>query len=180
MQSGTTVMRAKIGSLTLTADATALVGSLILWLVLTVAGMLWLDYSLPKAILMGFAATILHWVCDLLHQAGHAIAARSTGYPVSGVRLWGLLSSTTYPSDEPALPRSVHFRRAIGGPLLSLALSIIAAAALLVLHSGSWICWLDLFFLLDNFLVFTVGALLPLGFTDGSTLLRLMKSTDQT
>jgi hypothetical protein len=32
--------------------------------------------------------------------------------------------------------------------------------------------FLLLFFFLDNLLVFTLGAFLPLGFTDGSTLLR--------
>jgi hypothetical protein len=31
------------------------------------------------------------------------------------------------------------------------------------------------FFLLDNALVFTLGALLPLGSTDGSTLVRLLR-----
>jgi hypothetical protein len=171
-------MQAKLGKVTLTADVTALVGTIILWLGLTVVGILLLGYSLPKAILMGFAAMLLHWVADLLHQAGHALAARSTGYPISGIRLWGLLSSTVYPPDETSLPRSLHVRRALGGPIVSLLVSILAAAVLLLLHSGSWIWWLDLFFLLDNFLVFTLGALLPLGFTDGSTLLRMMNTPE--
>jgi hypothetical protein len=32
--------------------------------------------------------------------------------------------------------------------------------------------WVALFFFLDNLLVLTLGAFVPLGFTDGSTLLR--------
>jgi hypothetical protein len=35
--------------------------------------------------------------------------------------------------------------------------------------------WLLVFLLLDSFLVGTVGALLPLNFADGSTLLRLQR-----
>jgi len=178
MQAGNSMTLARLGKVTLTADITALVGSIILWLVLTVAGILLLGYSLPKAILMGFAAMILHWVADLLHQAGHALAARSTGYPICGIRLWGVLSSTVYPADEPSLPRAIHVRRALGGPLASLLISMLAAAALPLLNNGSWVWWLDLFFLVDNLLVFTVGSLLPLGFTDGSTLLRLLNTSE--
>ncbi|MCP4424315.1 MAG: hypothetical protein GY803_07490 [Chloroflexi bacterium] len=37
---------------------------------------------------------------------------------------------------------------------------------------GGPIYYLSLFFFLDNLLVFTLGAFLPLGFTDGSTLIR--------
>jgi hypothetical protein len=66
----------------------------------------------------------------------------------------------------------------MGGPIMSLVISILASIPLLFLRSGSWSWWLDLFFLLDNFLIFTVGALLPLGFTDGSTLLRLNNHRD--
>jgi hypothetical protein len=32
--------------------------------------------------------------------------------------------------------------------------------------------WLGLLFFLDNFLILTLGSLLPLGFTDGTTLLQ--------
>ena len=122
---------------------------------------------------MGLAAMILHWIAVLLHQAGHATAARSTGYPMSGIRLWGVLGSSLYSPSEPALPPLVHFRRAMGGPLFSLLVTLLALVPLLLLHSETWAWWLVLFFLLDNLLVFTLGSFLPLGFTDGSTLLNL-------
>jgi hypothetical protein len=32
--------------------------------------------------------------------------------------------------------------------------------------------WVGTFFFLDNLLIFTLGVFVPLGFTDGSTLLR--------
>ena len=73
--------------------------------------------------------------------------------------------------DEGPLPAAVHVRRALGGPLASLVLTCIAAAIALALRPlGGVLWWLALFFFLDNLLVLTLGAFLPLGFTDGSTL----------
>jgi hypothetical protein len=63
-------------------------------------------------------------------------------------------------------------RRALGGPVASLLLSVIAAVIALALRPlGGVYWWVALFFFLDNLLVLTLGALVPLGFTDGSTLL---------
>jgi len=129
---------AKFGGISFSAELSALIGSVLLWLALTGVGLIFLSYSLPKALIMGVAALILHWVGDLLHQAGHALAARSAGYPITGIRLWGILSSTIYPESEPPLPKSTHLRRAMGGPVVSLFISILAATPLLFLRPGSW------------------------------------------
>jgi hypothetical protein len=49
---------------------------------------------------------------------------------------------------------------------------LLALVVTLLLRSlGSALWWVGVFFFLDNLIVFTLGALLPLGFTDGSTLL---------
>jgi hypothetical protein len=115
----------------------------------------------------------LHLVANLGHHFGHAWAAARTGYPMSGVLLgkWGLLGTSLYPTSEPALPARIHIRRALGGPLASLGLSLIAGALVLVLPRETMLWWATLFFLADNLGVFFLGSLLPLGFTDGSTLL---------
>jgi hypothetical protein len=161
----------RLGGLTVTVGTSALVGSLVLWLLLGLVGVFLLSFSLLKALVLGLAAVALHWVAVFLHQAGHATAARSTGYPMTGIRLWGVLSSSLYPPDEPELPVSVHIRRAMGGPALSLVVTLLALVPLFFLRAGTWAWWLALFFFLDNLLVFTLGSFLPLGFTDGSTLL---------
>ncbi len=165
----------KVAGLTFAANPSALVGSLALWLALSGTGFFLLKFSLPKAIILALAAVMLHWAADIAHQFGHALAARSTGHNMTGIRLWEVLSSSVYPPDEPPLPNSTHIRRALGGPLLSLLITVLALIPLYLFHSGSWAWWLALFFSLDNVLVFSLGALLPLGFTDGSTLLRLMR-----
>src|SRR5437762_2401341 len=106
----------RLGGLTVAVATSAIVGSLVLWLLLGLVGVFLLSFSLLKALVLGLASVALHWFAVLLHQAGHATAARSTGYPMTGIRLWGVLSSSLYPTDEPVLPLSVHIRRAMGGP----------------------------------------------------------------
>jgi hypothetical protein len=51
-----------------------------------------------------------------------------------------------------------------------------AAVLILPLRALGGLPWyLALFALADNLLVFTIGALLPLGFTDGSTILHWLR-----
>ncbi|HEY4721741.1 MAG TPA: hypothetical protein VII92_07840, partial [Anaerolineae bacterium] len=95
------------------------------------------------------------------------------GYPMIGIRYWGVLSTAVYPADEPALPASIHIQRALGGPSVSIAVGILIGLVALALQNSAGILkWLALFTALDNLLVIGLGAFLPLGFTDGSTLLR--------
>ncbi|MFQ5436102.1 MAG: hypothetical protein ACE5FD_14615, partial [Anaerolineae bacterium] len=74
--------------------------------------------------------------------------------------------------DEPELPAHIHLRRALGGPAASALLTLLAGLLALALRGAPGLRWpLAAFLFLDNLLVFTLGAFLPLGFTDGSTLL---------
>jgi hypothetical protein len=124
------------------------------------------------AVLAGFIATLLHWLAAFWHQIGHAWAARRTGYPMSGIMAVWVLEASLYPRDEPELPARIHIRRALGGPIASFFMALIGGTlAILTQRYGVVVWYLAIFFFLDNLLVFTLGALLPLGFTDGSTLL---------
>ncbi len=163
----------KFAGLALSAQPSAIFGSLFIWILL--AGLAWalLKAPLGIAILGGLLAILLHWISDLVHHLGHAFAARRTGYPMSGVRFWGVLGTSLYPPDEPELPGALHIRRALGGPSSSLLFTLLAgvvALAVRPLGGVSW--WLAAFVFLDNLLVFTLGAISPMGFTDGSTILR--------
>jgi hypothetical protein len=131
---------------------------------------LWAD--LITAILFGLLCTLLHWLADLIHQLGHARAARRVGYPMTGVRAWFIFSQSLYPPDEPPLPGNVHIRRALGGPVASILTGSLAGVLVwLIYPSQNFIEWALIVFFLDSWLVFGFGAFLPLGFTDGSTLL---------
>lgn len=164
----------KVAGLTVSARPAAIAGSIVLFVVFVGVSLGIFRVPVMGAIAGSLAAVVLHWVAASAHQLGHAWAARKTGYPMSGIRFgtMGLLGTSLYPSDEPSLPAAIHIRRALGGPSWSLFISIVAALLALALRNSGELLWvLAVFFFLDNFLVFTFGSLLPLGFTDGSTLL---------
>ena len=168
----------RVAGLDLTAMPLAIVGSSLLLVLLSGIAITVLRMPVGEAIAGGLIAVVLHWVSDIAHHLGHAWAARRTGYPMTGIRLgtWGLLGTSVYPSDEPALPAAIHIRRAWGGPAGSLLFSLVAAVAALILRNVSnMLWWVGVFFFLDNLSVFALGAFLPLGFTDGSTLLHWWK-----
>ncbi|MCA9977911.1 MAG: hypothetical protein KC413_19255 [Anaerolineales bacterium] len=159
---------------------TAVTGFLFLWLVFSLVGWLGLDLGAGTAVLTALIAAILHFLGEFWHQLGHAWAARRTGWPMSGVMFIWVLAASLYPKDEPELPARVHIRRALGGPAASLFMTVLMGLVVWVTSTSPVttisfyisINYLTLFFFLDNLLVFTLGAFLPLGFTDGSTLLR--------
>jgi hypothetical protein len=163
----------EIGGLFLIITPSAVISSAVLWLVLVWVGISFFGLTLLTALFGGLLAVGLHWLGELWHQKGHALAARRTGYPMVGVRLWTLLGASLYPRDEPTLPGAVHIQRALGGPIASFILVLIALVlGLIVKPAGGVPLLLAQFFLLENIFVFFLGAFLPLGFTDGSTILR--------
>ncbi len=158
----------------LTADPTALIASAVLWLSLALLGRFLLGFSWQDAVFGGLACVVLHWASEIWHQAGHASAARSSGYPMESVHMWYVFGFSRYPGDEPDLPDEIHLQRAIGGPKYSLLLTGVAAVlffAISRIAPAGVVFWVAAFFALDNLLFFTLGALLPLGFTDGSSIL---------
>ena len=161
-----------LAGLQLTARPSVIIGSIGLWVVLSAIGVVLVKLSIGEAIIGGLIAAGLHYAGDTFHQWGHSLAARRTGHPMIGIRYWGVLSTSIYPADEPMLPAAIHIRRALGGPIASIGLGIIASLVALAMSSSSelyyWLVWFVAF---DNLVVFGLGAWLPLGFTDGSTLL---------
>ena len=123
------------------------------------------------AVTGGILATALHYLSELWHQLGHARAAEQTGFPMKGVTLVGPLGVSVYPKNEGLLSADVHIQRALGGPIFSLLLSLGAGLiAFLMQYLGGLPLFLAVFSFLDNLFFFTIGAFMPLGFTDGSTL----------
>lgn len=162
----------RIADVTFSARPSALLGVLFLWGVLAAAGRKFFKLNLKEAIGGGFVAAVLHLLSELWHQFGHARAAQHAGYPMEGVEMWGVLATSLYPEDEGDLTAEIHMQRAVGGPLASLALSAVAAGLALLGKAAGGVFWpLSLFFFIDNLLTFTLGAFLPLGFTDGGALL---------
>ncbi len=144
----------------------------LLWAALSAAGISLLKLSTGTGIVAGFAGTALHYASEGWHHISHARAARKTGYPMEGFVLVWALAVGRYPKDEPELPAEIHIRRALGGPIGSFWLTLAAGALAWALQPFGGAIWYPAVFLfLDNLLVFALGSFLPLGFTDGSTLL---------
>ncbi len=165
----------EIMGLKIKARPTALVSALVIWLVVGFLGTKLLKFKPEKAIAGGFLAMLIHILSEWWHQFGHAQAAEQTGYPMEGMEFIGPLAQSQYPAQEGVLSAEVHIQRALGGPIFSLLLAVVSALIALALRPfGNPALLLTLFSVADNLLIFTVGALIPLGFTDGSTLLHWM------
>ncbi len=151
------------------------VGTLALWIGFSAIAHYVLGLAFGESVLLGFVATILHWAFEFIHSLGHAFAAKRIGYPMTGITFGVLvvLAATHYPKDEPALPPSIHIRRALGGPIANGLLSILFFL-ILPLWRGNWF-WIGMFALFENLFVYTLQVFLPLGFNDGSTILRNLR-----
>lgn len=147
-----------------------------LWVAFSLVAHFFLEQEWTAAALSGLAGVLVHYLAVTVHQLGHAAAARRTGYPMHAVLVSGFLGLSIYPRNEPDLPPEIHIRRALGGPAASFLLALLAGLVALALPTESVAARLLGLLSLDSLLIFTIGALLPLGFTDGSTLLRNRKS----
>jgi len=162
----------RIAGIPVRATRSIFPASSILWFVLGSYTYLFLEFDLIPAILAGLLAGILHWLGEIVHQLGHAYAAHRTGFPMTGILLKGFLGTSVYPPDEPELPPQTHIRRALGGPPFSLVIAVVTGVSLLLFPTqNAFLRFLVRFIFWENLLLYSLGALLPLGFTDGSTLL---------
>ncbi len=159
----------RVAGLQLSALPSAVISAIGLWTLLTFLAAVIGSLPIGTAIVGGLIATLLHFVGETLHQLGHAYAAKRTGYPMLGIRYWFMLGTSIYPPDEPPLSGRGHIQRALGGPIASVLVGVIAIVLAAVIQY--WVGLLLFFFALDNLLVLGLGAFLPLGFTDGSTIL---------
>lgn len=168
----------QIGDLEISAKPSAFIAFVAVWLGMSVLGMLLAHLTIVEGVVSGFIIACLHYMSELIHQLGHAGAARNTGYPMRGIRFVHVLAFSLYPKDEPELSGKIHIRRALGGPLISFLVTLVALLILLVAQNvGGLLYWIALCFFLDNLFVFTLGAFLPLSFTDGGTIARYWRKS---
>lgn len=169
-----------IAGLKLLARPSAFLGFILLWLGLTSYTWRLADFPIDQALAAGLACAFLHYASELLHNMGHAWAARRVKRPMEGVLFWGILATSLYPENEKKVTPRDHIRRALGGPIASLLISVFTGFQLAVVSAQTTnlppaIPFTALFIFWDNLLIFTLGSILPLGFTDGSTILHYRK-----
>lgn len=166
-----TYVLGRVLGLKVTAETSAFAAGFVLWAILAVFGKNYLRLTGPDVVVGGGLLVLLHYVSGFVHQFGHALAAAQTGYEMTGVHFWLLLTRSIYPPREPKLSGKIHIQRAKGGPIASAILSgVLGVLTLLLIPVGGLVLEIVAFLFLDNLLVFTLGAFLPLPFTDGGTI----------
>ena len=118
---------------------------------------------------MAVVAVVLFFSSLLAHELGHATRARREGMEIAGITLWLFGGIAQFRGNFPSA--GAEFRIAIAGPLVSLAIGVLAlAVALLVPLPGAvdgvvfWLGYINLVLL-----VFNMIPALPL---DGGRVLR--------
>ena len=109
----------------LTGVVNDLFGSVIDPDVLTAGSMQWV---------LGSAAAIGLFFCVLLHEFGHSLVAMRYGYEIESITLWlfgGVARFTEMPEDW-----KQEFTIAVAGPIVSLALGVVAYLGFLVLPTA--------------------------------------------
>ncbi len=117
------------------------------------------------ALCVGVCFAIYHAIAQLVHQLGHALAARATGHPMTGLRYDYIFTYSAYPPHEPPLPDHVHIQRSFGG--VGGATLVLVIGVLLWLQmdatTGGFTRWLLNFLLFDSVLIFIGSAILSDG-----------------
>ena len=91
--------------------------------------------STTTAYAIAVAGALGYFLSLVLHELGHALAARRAGIPVVGIDLWffgGLLHMRRQPQSA-----AEEFKVAVAGPLVTLALFAVSVALGLLLANGS-------------------------------------------
>ncbi len=94
-----------------------------------------IDGSQTTAYVIAVAGAVGYFLSLVLHELGHAFAARRVGIPVVGIDLWffgGLLHMRRQPQSA-----SEEFKVAVAGPLVTLGLLVLSVALGVVFAGGS-------------------------------------------
>lgn len=100
---------------------------IILWLSGSYRDTLGADQEAIGPYALAVASALLFFGSILLHELGHAVVAIRNGIGISGITLWmfGGVAQLERDSDSPG----TEFKIAVGGPLVTLAIVIVCAAA---------------------------------------------------
>jgi hypothetical protein len=98
------ILLGELFGLELSAKANTIFWAAILGLGLFLVGVFFLNLTLAESLVGAIVCILLHYVSELVHQLGHAGAARRAGYPMRGVRFWGLQGRATLARENSHSP----------------------------------------------------------------------------
>jgi Zn-dependent protease len=91
--------------------------------------------STTQAYLVAVAAVFLFFVSLVMHELGHALAARREGIEISGIDLW-LFGGVAKMARDTSSP-GAEFKIAVAGPLVTLVLVVVFLGLSALVQSGS-------------------------------------------
>lgn len=120
--------------------------------------------------MVGIVYGLLIILAGFCHGLGHIISSRMVGAPVSAVIETATVSVTYYDGDDELLPSRVHVGRALGGPVLNIAVGLLA----LGINAGVGSYFLGFFGVVS--ILFGLFTLLPIPSLDGAVILRELRN----
>ena len=127
------------------------------------------EMSLFGVLFVAVMSVSFHYLAQLIHLIGHAIAAWSTGYPKSGFWFLYIFAMSLYPRDEPILPARIHIQRSLGGVIGFTLVLVMVIILWTNTREAQWeIRYLTSFMLGEAILLFIVSAI----FSDGVMFIR--------
>ncbi len=91
--------------------------------------------STSTAYAVAVAGSVGYFASLVLHELGHALVSRRLGIPILGIDLW-FFGGMARPAREPETAGE-EFKVAVAGPLVTLAIVILCAVAIMLAASGS-------------------------------------------
>ncbi len=132
-----------------------------------VVAFVFLSYeTLEARLLYGVMFGCLIVLVNFVHIVGHTLGGKTVGAPMDEALVLDTKIWTRYIDDPPDLPRRIHLGRALGGPLMSIAVGAISLGVWTSIGGTPL-----LFFAIVNLLL-GLGVLFPFPSVDGEVIWR--------
>jgi Zn-dependent protease len=119
------------------------------------------DVPTEGRLLVGLGYGLLLALTNAIHSLGHVIASKLIGAPIGAILVTATRNINLHLTDQSRYPKGIHIRRALGGPLLNVALGFLCLEIARLAEND----WLAVFALFN--VVIGVCTLLPIPSLDG-------------
>jgi len=116
---------------------------------------------------------ILLIATNSVHSVGHILSGKMVGAPMDELLITASRHVNIYRNEPPNLPSQVHLGRALGGPVLNIAVGLLVLIVALGIGSAGL-----LFFSVSN-LAFGISALFPVQSFDGEVIWRELRRQNE-
>ena len=128
------------------------------------------EMSLRESLYQAWVFMLAVEITTLLHATGHILGGKLVQSPMDELLITATRGVNIYRGDQDKIPSSVHLGRALGGPLLNLAVAGVLYLLLPILNIRFAVGLLES--LASTNLFFGAGSFLPLPSVDGQVIWR--------